>query len=146
VSLADDGITAYPWHKFQFDLVLLDVMLPGMNGIRCPRLRGPYKCPYFILRRAILSAELKGALEPTTATKPFPLPYCWRIRALGLAQPKRELKYPRVSDLVLIIARRRVLRGSRAKIHLPPRCLLEFLAPPRTCCYVPRSLGPCGGQ
>jgi len=38
VSLADDGIAALSLaQNAQFDLVLLDVMLPGMNGIQIAR-------------------------------------------------------------------------------------------------------------
>ena len=135
VSLADNGIAALSLaQNAQFDLVLLDVMLPGMNGIQIARrLRETrVNVPILMLTaRDSISDVVKGLDSGADdyLTKPFSFAVLLaRIRALERRVAEARTSILRVSDLVLDIAQRRVLRGSR-EIHLTPTefCLLEFL-------------------
>jgi DNA-binding response OmpR family regulator len=136
VSLADDGIAALSLaQNSQFDLVLLDVMLPGMNGIQIARRLRETRANVPILMltaRDSISDVVKGLDSGADdyLTKPFSFAVLLaRIRALERrAAEARTSSILRVSDLVVDIARRRVLRGSR-EVHLTPTefCLLEFL-------------------
>ena len=135
VSLADNGIAALSLaQNAQFDLVLLDVMLPGMNGIQIARRLRETRANVPILMltaRDSISDVVKGLDSGADdyLTKPFSFAVLLaRIRALERRVAEARTSILRVSDLVLDIAQRRVLRGSR-EIHLTPTefCLLESL-------------------
>jgi len=67
VSLADDGIAALSLaQNAQFDLVLLDVMLPGMNGIQIARRLRETRANVPTLRDATAFGVLKLTLKPNS--------------------------------------------------------------------------------
>jgi DNA-binding response OmpR family regulator len=135
VSLADDGNAALSLaQNAEFDLVLLDVMLPGMNGLQIARRLRETRADVPILMltaRDSISDVVKGLDSGADdyVTKPFSFAVLLaRIRALERRAADPQTRTLRVSDLVLDITQRRVLRGGR-EIHLTPTefCLLEFL-------------------
>jgi DNA-binding response OmpR family regulator len=135
VSLAHEGVAALSLaQQVQFDLVLLDVMLPGMNGIQiASRLRETRRdIPILMLTaRDAVPDVVKGldAGADDYLTKPFSFAVLLaRIRALGRRAVETGIRTLRVSDLALDIQKRCVHRGSR-EIQLTPTefRLLEFL-------------------
>lgn len=135
VSLAHDGISALSLAQdAQFDLVLLDVMLPGMNGIQIARRLREARAEVPILMltaRDSISDIVKGLDSGADdyVTKPFSFAVLLaRIRALERRVAEAHPHILRASDLVLDLNQRRVHRGSR-EIHLTPKefRLLEFL-------------------
>ena len=135
VSLAHDGASALSLEQnAPFDLVLLDVMLPGMNGIQIARRLRETRADVPILMltaRDSVSDIVKGLDSGADdyVTKPFSFAVLLaRIRALQRRAADAQSRTLRVADLVLDITQRHVLRGSR-EIHLTPTefCLLEFL-------------------
>jgi DNA-binding response OmpR family regulator len=118
-----------------FELILLDVMLPGLNGIEVARrLReNGHQVPLLMLTaRDTVHDVVKGldAGADDYLTKPFSLAVLFaRIRALERrAAAKAPLLLLRVADLSLDIEQRRAFRGGR-EIFLTPKefRLLEFL-------------------
>jgi DNA-binding response OmpR family regulator len=135
VSLAHDGTSALSLaQEAQFDLVLLDVMLPGTNGIQIARRLREAKSDVPILMltaRDSISDIVKGLDSGADdyVTKPFSFAVLLaRIRALERRAAEAQPHILRVSDLVLDLNQRRVHRGSR-EIQLTPKefRLLEFL-------------------
>ena len=135
VNLAHDGPSALSQaQETQFDLVLLDVMLPGINGIQvAQRLRETSSnIPILMLTARDSVPDIVKGLESGAddyLTKPFSFAVLLaRIRALQrrVAEPRTHTL--RVSDLALEITQRRVFRDGR-EIHLTPTefRLLEFL-------------------
>jgi DNA-binding response OmpR family regulator len=135
VSLAYDGLSALSLAEDnQFDLVLLDVMLPGIDGIQVARrfreLRQDIPILMLTARDSVLDI-VKGLDSGADdyMTKPFSFAVLLaRIRALErrVAEPRTHTL--RVCDLALEITQRRVFRGTR-EVHLTPTefRLLEFL-------------------
>jgi DNA-binding response OmpR family regulator len=135
VSLAHDGTLALSLaQETQFDLVLLDVMLPGTNGIQIARRLREAKSDVPILMltaRDSISDIVKGLDSGADdyVTKPFSFAVLLaRIRALERRVAEAQPHILRVSDLVLDLNQRHVHRGSR-EIQLTPKefRLLEFL-------------------
>jgi DNA-binding response OmpR family regulator len=135
VSLAHEGVMALSLaQSVQFDLVLLDVMLPGMNGIQiASRLRETRgDIPILMLTARDSVPDVVRGLDAGAddyLTKPFSFAVLLaRIRALERRAVEPGIRTLRVSDLALDIAQRRVHRGSR-EIQLTPTefRLLEFL-------------------
>jgi DNA-binding response OmpR family regulator len=135
VSLAHDGVSALSLAQDkQFDIVLLDVMLPGINGIQVARqLReSQANIPILMLTARDSVPDIVNGLESGAddyLTKPFSFAVLLaRIRALQrrVAEPRSHTL--RVSDLALEITQRRVFRAG-CEIHLTPTefRLLEFL-------------------
>jgi two-component system, OmpR family, response regulator len=102
-----------------FDLILLDVMLPGMNGLevaRQLRLRGDSVPVLMLTARDALPDIVKGldAGADDYLTKPFSfVELLARIRALerrASARPKNVLE---LEDLVLDVNSHRAFRGGR---------------------------------
>jgi DNA-binding response OmpR family regulator len=135
VSLAHDGLSALSLAEAsQFDLVLLDVMLPGLNGIQvAQRFRELRQdIPILMLTARDSVPDIVKGLDAGAddyVTKPFSFAVLLaRIRALErrFAEPRTHTL--RVCDLALEITRRRVFRGTR-EIYLTPTefRLLEFL-------------------
>jgi len=135
VSLAHDGLTALSLaNDTQFDLVLLDVMLPGIDGIQVARhFRDMQQdVPILMLTARDSVPDIVKGLDSGAddyVTKPF----CFavllaRIRALERRVLEPRFHTLRVCDLTLEITQRRVFRGTR-EIHLTPTefRLLEFL-------------------
>lgn len=135
VSLAHDGVSALSLaQNMPFDMVLLDVMLPGINGLQVARqLRHTREnIPILMLTARDSVPDIVKGLDSGAddyLTKPFSFAVLLaRIRALErrVAEPRTHTL--RVSDLTIDITQRRVFRGSR-EIHLTPTefRLLEFL-------------------
>lgn len=135
VSLAHDGSSALSLAEArQFDLVLLDVMLPGIDGIQVARRFRELRLdlPILMLTARDSVPDIVNGLDSGAddyMTKPFSFAVLLaRIRALErrFAEPRTHIL--RVSDLTIEITQHRVFRGSR-EIHLTPTefRLLEFL-------------------
>lgn len=136
VSLAHDGLTALSLaEKTHFDLILLDVMLPGISGVQVARRLREMRqdVPILMLTaRDSVPDVVKGldAGADDYVTKPFSFAVLLaRIRALERRSAEPRPQTLRVSDLTLDNTQRRVFRGTR-EIHLTPTefRLLEFLA------------------
>src|SRR5271163_678056 len=120
VDLARDGRTALTLSEANsFDLILLDVMLPGANGLevaRQLRLRGEQAALLMLTACDALPEIVKGldAGADDYMTKPFSfVELLARIRALGrrsVAKPKSVLE---VEDLVLDATSFRAFRQGR---------------------------------
>lgn len=135
VSLAHDGVSALSLaQNMPFDMVLLDVMLPGIDGLQVARqLRHTREnIPILMLTARDSVPDVVKGLDSGAddyLTKPFSFAILLaRIRALERRTAEPRTRTLRVSDLVLDITQRRVFRGSR-EIHLTPTefRLLEFL-------------------
>jgi DNA-binding response OmpR family regulator len=135
VSLAYDGLSAVSLARnAPFDMVLLDVMLPGLNGLQVARqLRETREnIPILMLTARDSVPDIVKGLDTGAddyLTKPFSFAILLaRIRALERRVAEPRSRTLRVSDLALDIVQRRVFRGSR-EIHLTPTefRLLEFL-------------------
>lgn len=117
-----------------FDVVVLDIMLPGRDGLSVVRLMREKKIAIPVL---LLSArgEVSERVEGLNAgaddylPKPFALEeLAARVRALGRRQSDTKSLVLRVADLTLDSVTRKVKRGGML-IDLAPReyLLLEFL-------------------
>jgi DNA-binding response OmpR family regulator len=135
VSLAYDGLSALSLaHDTQFDLVLLDVMLPGLDGIQVARRFRDMQqdVPILMLTACDSVPDIVKGLDSGAddyVTKPFSFAVLLaRIRALERRVLEPRFHTLRVCDLALEITQRRVFRGIR-EIHLTPTefRLLEFL-------------------
>jgi two-component system OmpR family response regulator len=116
----------------RYDAILLDIMLPGIDGIEtCRRLRAKgVWTPVLMLtargRVADRVAGLDGGADDYLA-KPFELPELMaRLRALARREPVRRPTVLEVGDLRLDPAARQVWRD-RHPVELPAKCfaLLE---------------------
>lgn len=122
VSLAHDGLTGLTTaRQSEFDLILLDWMLPGLTGVEiCRRLRQTdnYVPIIFLTAQGEISDRVNGldAGANDYLTKPFSIDELLaRVRstlrrAKDLSQSKNFLKY---ADLKLNLLTRRVHRGDR---------------------------------
>ncbi len=135
VSLAHDGLSALSLAQdTHFDLVLLDVMLPGMNGIQVARRFRELQqdIPILMLTARDSVPDIVKGLDSGAddyVTKPFSFAVLLaRIRALERRVTEPRTHTLRVCDLALEITQRRVFRGTR-EIQLTPTefRLLEFL-------------------
>jgi DNA-binding response OmpR family regulator len=135
VSLAMDGPAALRLAESnQFDMILLDVMLPGISGVDVARkLRhNRQETPILMLTARDAVPDIVKGLDAGAddyLTKPFSFAVLLaRIRALERRTAESRSYALRVSDLMLDITERRVFRGSR-EVHLTPTefRLLEFL-------------------
>ena len=136
VSSALDGRTGLELAKtYQFDVIVLDWMLPEMDGLevaRRLRTRGN-GAPSLMLTARDTVSDIVKALDVGAddyLTKPFSLAeFLARLRALGrrpaATMPGKQLE---VADLALDPSTRQVFRG-RHEIRLTPTeyRLLEFL-------------------
>ena len=110
------------------DLVLLDLMLPGVDGIEvCGRIRAESGTPIIMLTAKSDTADVVKGLESGAddyMVKPFnPKELVARIRTrLRPAAPAPAVETLRIGDLVLDVAGHEVRRGE-TRINLTP---LEF--------------------
>lgn len=135
VDVSGDGGEAYHWVKnFDYDIIILDVMLPGMDGIElCRRLRADgIQTPVLMLTaRDAIDDRVTGldAGADDYLVKPFAFrELLARLRALGRrgsGEPANQIK---VGDLMLDRVGHRVERGGK-QIDLSARefALLEML-------------------
>lgn len=109
------------------DLVLLDVMLPGLDGIQvCERIRAESGVPIIMLTARTDTTDVVRGLEAGAddyVVKPFnPVELTARIKA-RLREPQQDLPETiRVGDLTIDVAAHEVRRGTQP-ISLTP---LEF--------------------
>jgi DNA-binding response OmpR family regulator len=117
-----------------FDVVVLDIMLPGRDGlsvVRQLRARGVSTPVLLLTARAEISERVEGlnAGADDYLPKPFALDeFIARVRALGRRAAANKAVILRVGNLILNTVTREVKRGEK-EIDLAPReyLLLEFL-------------------
>jgi two-component system response regulator MtrA len=128
ISFCADGSEALDaFRAFTPDLVLLDLMLPGMDGIEvCSRIREESGVPIIMLTAKSDTADVVKGLESGAddyVVKPFnPKELVARIRTRLRPSPETPTGTLAVGDIVLDVAGHEVLRGTD-KINLTP---LEF--------------------
>ncbi len=134
VERCGDGRTALEMAAGCFDLILLDVMLPALDGLEvCRRLRQTRVASPVLLITARDSLEDKiaglDAGGDDYIVKPFQLSELLaRVRALLRRGPPLHAPVLQVSDLVLDPASRRATRGgSPINLSATEYALLEFL-------------------
>ena len=119
-----------------YDVIVLDLMLPGMDGItQCRRLREEARdvTPILMLTaRDTLDDKLEGFRAGTDdyLTKPFALEELeMRLEALGRRTRKEEATELKVGELRVHLGRRQVLRqGQEIRLGpIPYQILLELL-------------------
>jgi len=120
VELAADGPAALAAVRAQpFDLVILDLLLPGMDGVEvCQRLRARGGPPVIMLTARDAVAEKIAGLDSGAddyVTKPFVLEeLVARVRAVLRRHAPRSPGPLRVADLRLDAQGRQAWRGDRA--------------------------------
>jgi DNA-binding response OmpR family regulator len=121
--------------NYQFDVIILDWMLPGMDGLEVSRRlrKDGNTTPILMLTARDAVPDIVKGLDSGTddfLTKPFSFAELLaRIRALGRrAKASTHLKKLEVGDLALDPIAHRVFRGKQ-EVHLTPTeyRLLEFL-------------------
>ena len=127
-SFCDDGAAAVEaFRSVRPDLVLLDLMLPGMNGIEvCARIREESGVPIIMLTAKSDTTDVVKGLESGAddyVVKPFnPKELVARIRTRLRPATESASGNLQVGDVTLDVAGHEVRRGS-TKISLTP---LEF--------------------
>lgn len=128
-DLVGDAVTA-----FRPDLIVLDIMLPGLSGLEVLRAIGPNRIPVIMLTARVEEADRVLGLElgaDDYVTKPFsPRELVARVRTvLRRAQPPESDETLRFDDLVIERHSREVTIGSRAvALTAKEFDLLTFLA------------------
>lgn len=135
-SVASDGRAGLELAaNYQFDVIILDWMLPGMDGLEVSRRlrKEGNTTPILMLTARDAVPDIVKGLDSGTddfLTKPFSFAELLaRIRALGRrAKASTHLKRLEVADLALDPVAHRVFRGKQ-EVHLTPTeyRLLEFL-------------------
>ena len=124
---ADGALAVDQWREEQPDLVLLDLMLPGKDGIQiCTEIRRESGVPVIMLTARSDTADVVNGLEAGAddyMVKPFnPKELVARIRT-RLREPQEEAaEVLRAGDLVIDVSAHEVRRGDQP-IPLTP---LEF--------------------
>ncbi|MGH9709045.1 MAG: response regulator transcription factor, partial [Candidatus Acidiferrales bacterium] len=135
VSLAFDGRTGLELAStIEFDVVVLDVMLPGLDGFEVARRlrRSQNRAPILMLTARDAVPDIVNGLDSGAddyLTKPFSFEeFLARLRSVSRRGPAPRPTALQVGDLVLNPATHQVVRGGR-EIHLSPTefRLLEFL-------------------
>ncbi|WP_316791292.1 response regulator transcription factor [Pedobacter frigoris] len=137
ISVAADGITGLEMvFKYEFDLIVLDIMLPGMNGIQvCREIRNRNKDIAILMLTALGSTEnIVTGLESGAddyLVKPFKLEeLIARMRTLIRRSRKQEVVTDRVSvaDLEINTASKTVAKaGKPINLTATEYRLLEYL-------------------
>lgn len=127
VFCADGAAAVDVWRAQRPDLVLLDLMLPGVDGIEiCTRIRAESGVPIIMLTARTDTADVVRGLESGAddyIVKPFnPKELVARIRTRLRPSAEPESGNLRIGDVVVDIAAHEVRRGSEV-IALTP---LEF--------------------
>ncbi|MFU8945657.1 MtrAB system response regulator MtrA [Mycetocola zhadangensis] len=124
---ADGSGAVDAFHEVKPDLVLLDLMLPGIDGIEvCTRIRSESGVPIIMLTAKTDTADVVKGLESGAddyMVKPFnPKELVARIRTRLRPAPQQAQETLQIGDLVLDVAGHEVRRGD-TPINLTP---LEF--------------------
>ena len=136
VEVASDGLSALARGRFgAFDLILLDVMLPGMDGFEvCRRLReSGIASPILLLTARDAERDIVSGLDSGAddyIVKPFRVAELLaRVRAmLRRTSAARATDTLRVADLTLDPTTHIAARGDRAiRLSSTESALLEFL-------------------
>jgi len=135
VTLARDGVEGLHAAKTSnFDVVVLDVMMPGMDGIEVARrLRAAGKqTPIIMLTARDAAADIVKGLDAGAddyLTKPFALKVLLaRIRAIARRAARPATPTLQVDDLILDPAAREVTRaGQKINLTATEFRVLEFL-------------------
>lgn len=127
VFCADGGEALATFQSSRPDLVLLDLMLPGKNGIEvCAEIRAESGVPIIMLTAKTDTTDVVHGLESGAddyVVKPFnPKELVARIRTRLRPTPAGTTDVLRVGDLTLDVAGHEVRRGEE-RINLTP---LEF--------------------
>jgi two-component system copper resistance phosphate regulon response regulator CusR len=133
VEVARDGFDAqHLIEESEFDLIILDVMLPGLDGWQLLQLiRRRSQVPVlFLTARDAVEYRVKG-LElgaDDYLVKPFSfVELLARVRTVLRRGPPRETEHFRVADLEMDVLRRRVTRkGERIALTNKEFALLEL--------------------
>ncbi len=135
VTLARDGVEGFHAAKTSnFDAIVLDVMMPGMDGIEVARrLRADgHQTPIIMLTARDAAADIVKGLDAGAddyLTKPFSLKVLLaRLRAISrrAAQPPQQNLH--IDDLVVDPAAREVTRaGQKINLTATEFRVLEFL-------------------
>jgi len=135
VTLARDGVEGFHAAKTSnFDAIVLDVMMPGMDGIEVARrLRADgHQTPIIMLTARDAAADIVKGLDAGAddyLTKPFSLKVLLaRLRAISrrAAQPPQQNLH--IDDLVVDPAAREVTRaGQKISLTATEFRVLEFL-------------------
>lgn len=126
-SVTDGAEAVQTFHSFGPDLILLDLMLPGMNGIDiCREIRKESAVPIVMLTAKTDTVDVVLGLESGAddyITKPFkPKELVARIRARLRRTDETPADVLEVGDLTVDVPQHTVTRGSQ-EIQLTP---LEF--------------------
>lgn len=128
LDFVSDGAAALAeFRRAKPDLVLLDVMLPGLDGIQiCHLIRAESGTPVIMLTAKTDTTDVVRGLEAGAddyIVKPFnPKELVARIRTRLRASKPEQQEVIRVGDLTMNVAAHEVLRGEE-QINLTP---LEF--------------------
>jgi len=119
VDVALDGLDGRHFiEEVEYDLIILDVMLPGLDGwqlLKLARQRGDTPV-LFLTARDSVEDRVKGLERGADdyLVKPFAfIELLARVRTLLRRGPPRELEHYRIADLELDVMRRRVIRGGQ---------------------------------
>jgi len=134
VAVALEGLDArHLIEEETFDLIILDVMLPGMDGwqlIKLIRLRGQTPV-LFLTARDSIEDRVKGLELGADDYLVNPFSYAEllaRVRSLLRRAPLRELEHYRLDDLEVDVLRRQVNRaGQRIVLTNKEFALLQLL-------------------
>ena len=142
VAVGDGPSALHAFRRERPDLIVLDLMLPGMDGFEvCRAIRRESGVPIIILTARVEEEDRVVGLElgaDDYITKPFsPRELVARVRAV-LRRAQGEVVPPaviRVGDLTIDLERRAVQVGER-EVHLTPTEfeLLATMARPRIRC------------
>src|SRR5579872_4797163 len=120
VSIASDGRTGLSMGQWgDFDLIVLDVMLPGLSGLDVARrLRAQQNAtPILMLTARDTTSDIVHGLDMGAddyLTKPFSFDVLLaRVRAVGRRGPVPQPVSLRIADLTLHRGSRQVQRGGR---------------------------------
>ncbi len=127
IHVADGSAAIGAFRDHRPDLILLDVMLPGMDGISvCKRIRAESGVPLVMLTARTHSVYVVDALEPGAddyVVKPFkPAELIARVRARLRRGDDNEPERLEIGDLAIDVAGHSVTREG-SQISLTP---LEF--------------------
>ncbi|MFY9262227.1 MAG: MtrAB system response regulator MtrA [Arcanobacterium sp.] len=127
VSVCANGSSVLPlFHAERPDLVLLDVMLPGLDGVSvCRQLREESDVPIIMMSAKTDSVDVIAGLEAGAddyVTKPFENSVLLARIKVRLRRNEHESEVLRVADLQIDLKAHEVTRGDEV-LHLTP---LEF--------------------